>query len=107
MADQQEDRGAREPEVVVADRVEIKDSEGRVRAVLGETAGGGFGLRFLDPGGSERLVVGFLEGGPTVSFAAWGETLAELGVIDETPEPYARLVILDPRGEPLAYLPGD
>lgn len=103
--ERREHDGGEEDQVVVAERVEIKDARGRVRVSLGATLDGGFGLRFLDPGGSERLFLGLLDDGPTLSFAAWGEILAEIGVLDEDPEPYSRLVLLDAGGEVSTYLP--
>lgn len=95
-----------EREVVVAGRVEIRDRHGRVRAVLGDLPGGGFGLSLLDLSGSERASFGLFPHGPGVSLAAAGDTLAEFAVHDDPDaDPEARLVILNLAGEAVVELP--
>lgn len=95
-----------ERDVLVAQRVEIRDHRGRVRAVLGELPGGGFGLRLLDLSGSERATFGLFSHGPTLNFAAAGDTLAEFAVHDDVDhEPEAYFVILNLAGETVVEFP--
>lgn len=95
-------------ERIATRRIEIRDHHGKLRAILGPTNDGGIALRIFDRTGSERIALGDLLGGPTVSFASGGDTIAELGVIedpDHPDDPQPTLNLLDASGTIMAQLP--
>lgn len=74
-------------QVVRARRLEILDSKGRVRAVLGDLAPAqadspDFGLALLDAQGARRAWLSLAPHGPVVGLDHSGNTVAEMGVTD-------------------------
>ena len=70
---------AQTPEVVRAERFELVDSSGTLRAVLGQDADGATRLRFLDADGTVRLVLALdSEGGGLLMSDKAGRICASL-----------------------------
>jgi hypothetical protein len=75
------------PEVLSARRFEVVDTEGRVRAVVGNLSGSSSewypGVALLDEDGHERVSLMLGASGPLLTFAEAGNVALELGVFDE------------------------
>lgn len=91
MTDTTEDRSNDAAEVVRARRVELVDSAGKVRAVLGsldtpdpDTAV--FGLALLDESGKTRAWLSLDDRGPAAVFDLAGNNIITVGVNDPTPD---------------------
>jgi hypothetical protein len=96
-----------EPGLVRARRIEIVDSDGRVRAVLGDLPGppgpapGSFGIELLDPGGRPRLWVALEPLGPAIALDVDGNIGVQIGVTDDVGDAAgaaAYVVVADARG---------
>lgn len=99
-----------EPHVVRAERFELVDRQGRVRAVLGTSAGGDgghdvVGLELLDPSGSARAWLSFEEGwGTQLCFADRGNQIVLVDLVEATPEaaePGPSIRLCDATGVPV------
>ena len=102
------DQGENDPaEVVRARRIELVDSHGRVRAVVGELPGGAppgsFGLCVFDAEAEARVWLALEPSGPLLVFDQDGNIALQLGVNDAEPDGLhtgAHLFLASADGEP-------
>jgi hypothetical protein len=85
------------PEVIQAQRFELVDSEGKVRAVLGMADDGGSGLAVMGEGGRARLAMGTKADG-SVGLAVLRETGTPVVAIGLGADGAAGLAVLDKQG---------
>lgn len=74
------------PALIQAQRFELVDDEGRVRAVLGDVGGpGGYapGLVLRDAEGNDRSCCALFPDGPLLSFDVGGNDVLTVGVVEE------------------------
>lgn len=64
----------KETKIVEAEKIVLKDPEGKTRAIWGPSQEEGYSLAFYDANGRGRLVLGVDETGPNLGFMDAGET---------------------------------